>query len=255
MSYMNLNPLPDEFSKKLGHYVYVYVDPRNNKPFYIGKGQGNRALGHLYDENDPNREKAEKIKEIRDAGMYPDIYLLRYGMTDAEARMVEAAAIDLISVKRLTNKMRGVNKGFGRIHWRELNEMANAQPAQMTNEYSVILININQNYRSDISDKELYEATRGIWRASIHNAQATRYAMAVYQGIVKEVYEPHEWAEAGTWADEYKTRPREDIDPAYNEDLIGRIEFKGDLAPPKIQKKYVGKSVGKHGQNPIRYLD
>ena len=91
---MSLKQLPNKFAETLGHYVYVYVDPRNNKPFYIGKGQGNRALGHLQDTNDSNHEKAKKLKEIRDAGMDSVIYLLRYGMTDTGARMVKAAAID-----------------------------------------------------------------------------------------------------------------------------------------------------------------
>ena len=252
---MSLKQLPNEFAETLGHYVYVYVDPRNNKPFYIGKGQGNRALGHLQDTNDPNHEKAKKLKEIRDAGKTPDIYLLRYGLTDAEARTVEVAAIDLIGLTKLTNKVRGSGKGLGIIRWQELSEIAGAKPVQMTNEPPVILININRNYRSDISDKALYEATRGIWKTRIDRARKVKYAIAVYQGIAKAVYEPREWAKAGTWADEYETRPREDIDPAYNAKLRNRIEFKGDCAPSEIRKKYVGKLVGKHGQNPIRYED
>ena len=252
---MTLRQLSNEFAETLGHYVYVYVDPRNNKPFYIGKGKGNRAIGHLQDTNDPNREKAKKLKEIRDAGKTPDIYLLRYGLTDAEARMIEVAAIDLIGLKELTNKARGSGKGLGLMRWRELSEIAGAKSIQMANEPPVILININQNYRSDISDKALYEATRGIWVASIRRARNVKYAIAVYQGIAKAVYEPREWAKAGKWAAEYETRPREDIDPAYNDKLRKRIEFRGNCAPPEILKKYVGKFVGKHGQNPIRYLD
>ena len=252
---MTLKQLPNKFAEILGHYVYVYVDPRNKKPFYIGKGQGNRALGHLQDTNDPNHEKAKKLKEIRDAGMDPVIYLLRYGMTDTGARMVEAAAIDLIGVDKLTNKMRGATKGFGCIQWRELNKIAEAKQIQLTNEPSMILININRNYRDGMSDKALYEATRGIWKTRIDKARNVKYAIAVYQGIAKAVYVPREWAKAGTWADEYETRPREDIDPAYDDKLRKRIEFKGDCAPLEICKKYVGKFVGKHKQNPIHYKD
>ena len=56
------------FSEKtkevLKHYVYVYIDPRNNKPFYIGEGQGNRAFDHLEDKTDSEKVKriAEKYK-------------------------------------------------------------------------------------------------------------------------------------------------------------------------------------------------
>ena len=252
---MTLRPLPNEFAETLGHYVYVYVDPRNKKPFYIGKGKDNRALEHLLAKDDPNREKAKKLKEIDDAGKDPDIYLLRYGLTDADARMVEAATIDLIGLDELTNKMRGSGKGAGPLQWRDLNEVMNAESVQIAQDHPAILININRSYKTGISKEELYEVTRGIWAANINRARQVKYAMSVFQGVVKAVYEPQKWAEAGTWADEYKTRPREDIDPAYNSHWNGRIEFKGDCAPSEIRKKYVGKLVGKHRQNPIRYED
>jgi len=31
-------------AEALGHYVYLYVDPRDGKVFYIGKGRGERWL-------------------------------------------------------------------------------------------------------------------------------------------------------------------------------------------------------------------
>ena len=35
--------------EKLKHYVYLYLDPRTNVPFYVGKGTGNRCFAHLKD--------------------------------------------------------------------------------------------------------------------------------------------------------------------------------------------------------------
>ncbi len=32
---------------QLKYYVYLYIDPRDSKTFYIGKGTGNRAFTHL----------------------------------------------------------------------------------------------------------------------------------------------------------------------------------------------------------------
>ena len=32
--------------EKLDFYVYCLMDPRNNEPFYIGKGVGNRIFDH-----------------------------------------------------------------------------------------------------------------------------------------------------------------------------------------------------------------
>ena len=43
----------------------------------------------------------------------------------------------------------------------------------------------------------LYDATRGIWRVGERRGRA-ELAMAVYQGMVKEVYVIGEWYPAGT---------------------------------------------------------
>jgi len=36
--------IPGAVARKLGHYVYVYTDPRDGRVFYVGKGKGQRAL-------------------------------------------------------------------------------------------------------------------------------------------------------------------------------------------------------------------
>ena len=32
--------IPSDVARKIGHYVYLYVDPRTRRPFYVGKGRG-----------------------------------------------------------------------------------------------------------------------------------------------------------------------------------------------------------------------
>ena len=93
--------ITEEIAETLKSYVYVYIDPRNKEPFYIGKGKGNRLFSHLDDQSDT--EKVARIVEIRQNGKEPQIDILRYGLTDSEAAMVEAAAIDLIGKAKLTN--------------------------------------------------------------------------------------------------------------------------------------------------------
>jgi len=234
--------ITDEISDILKSYVYVYIDPRNREPFYIGKGKGNRLFSHLDDQTDT--EKVARIAEIRQNGKEPQIDILRYGLSDSEAALVEAAAIDLIGRAKLTNRVSGYHKGsFGRITSQELITMLAAKPVEVR--HKAILITINKLYRSNMTPLELYEATRGIWVVGSRRNNA-EYAMAVYQGIVREVYRVRQWYPAGTL--EYQTRDSSDFRNS------GRWEFSGDVAH-EIRDEYVGFSVGKGGQNPIRYVN
>ena len=42
--------IPSDVARHLGYYVYLYIDPRTAKPFYVGKGKGRRLLAHLSDQ-------------------------------------------------------------------------------------------------------------------------------------------------------------------------------------------------------------
>ncbi|MFC2053161.1 hypothetical protein ACFLV7_02520 [Chloroflexota bacterium] len=234
--------ITEEIAETLKSYVYVYIDPRNEEPFYIGKGKGNRLYSHLDDQSDT--KKVSRIVEIRQNGKEPQIDILRYGLSDSEAAMVEAAAIDLIGKAKLTNRVSGYHeRSFGRITSQELITMLAAKPVKVF--HKAILITINKLYRSDMTPLELYEATRGIWVIGSRKDKA-EYAMAVYQGIIREVYRIGQWYPAGTL--EYQTRDSSEFRDR------GRWEFSGDVAH-EISNEYVGFSVGKGGQNPIRYVN
>jgi hypothetical protein len=234
--------ITDEIAGILKSYVYVYIDPRNGEPFYIGKGRGNRLFSHLDDQSDT--ERVARIAEIRRQGKEPQIDILRYGLSDSEATLVEATVIDLIGKAKLTNCVSGYHKhSFGRITSHELITMLAAKPVKVR--HKAILITINQLYRSDMTPLELYEAARGIWVVGPRRNKA-EYAMAVYQGIVREVYRVDQWHPFGTL--EYQARDSSDFRDS------GRWEFSGDVAH-EIREEYVGFSVGKGGQNPIRYVN
>jgi hypothetical protein len=233
--------MTQEVADVLKSYVYVYIDPRDSLPFYIGKGVGNRLFAHLDDSSET--DKTAKIAEIRKAGLEPIIHILRYGLSDSEATLVEASAIDLIGKSQLTNKVLGHHsKSYGRIDSNEIITMLTAQKVEVT--HKSILITINKLYRSDMTPEELYEATRGIWKMGSRR-EGAEFAMAVYQGIVREVYQIEDWLPAGSL--EYKTRDSSSFK------ISGRWEFKGSIAENEIRSLYVGSSVGLGGQNPIRY--
>jgi uncharacterized protein len=235
--------LTPEVANVLKSYVYVYIDPRNGEIFYIGKGKGNRLFTHLGDLSET--DKTTKISDIKASGKEPQIDILRYGLSDSEAELVEASAIDLIGKFGLTNKMSGHHKGsFPRISSKELILMLNAKRTEV--KHKAILITINRLYRSDMTERELYEATRGTWRIGQRRNQAD-VVISVYQGIVREVYKIEKWHPAGTL--EYQTRNSLELQ------TDKRWEFEGEKSGEDIRSQYIGFNVGKSGQNPIRYIN
>jgi uncharacterized protein len=237
---MNLTP---EVTHILKSYVYLYIDPRNNEVFYIGKGKGDRLFAHLSDLSET--DKTARIADIRHSGHEPKIDLLRYGLSDSEAALVEAAAIDLIGKSMLKNKVSGHAKGsFGRVSSKELILMLTAKKVNVS--HRAILITINRLYRSDMTELELYEVTRGTWVIGQRREQA-EIAMSVYQGIVREVYRIDKWHQAGTL--EYKTRDSSAFQTRK------RWEFEGEKSEESIRSQYLGFNVGRSGQNPIRYVN
>jgi len=239
------NRFPPELSRLLKSYVYLYSDPKNGQPFYVGKGRGSRAFAHLKDAGE--KEKALRIKAIRDRGQEPQIDLLCYGLSDGMASLVEAAAIALLGHPPLVNLVGGeFTMGFGRVSARELIMRKSARPVEVKEDS--ILIRINQLYRSNMNARELYEVTRGIWKLGLRRYKA-KYAMAVYQGIIGEVYRIDRWVPAGY--SEYTTRRTEVLKKR------GKWEFEGEVEK-QLSKRYLGKSVRKyfrkHGQASVQYV-
>jgi len=119
----------------------------------------------------------------------------------------------------------------------------------------VILIRINKLYHESMTQEELHEATRGIWKVGSRRNNVD-YAFAVFKAIVKEVYKVHNWLPACTL--EYKTRKV--VKAIQNVNKIYRWEFEGEIAESNIRKKYIGKSVKNYlpsfgGANPITYVN
>jgi len=237
-----------EVAAKLGYYVYAYVDPRDSRIFYVGKGCGNRVLAHLDEVGES--AKIRRIAELKAAGLQPRIDILAHRIPDEEAALrIEAAVIDALwPGKELTNKVRGNHSlEFGRVPLDELEFQYAAKPIAITE--PAMLIRINKLYRPGMTIQALYEATRGIWTCGTRREDA-RYGFAVFQGVVREVYKIDAWHRAGTL--EYRTRAHEDVKRP------NRWEFSGEIAI-ELSAKYKGGSVGKYFQQgaqlPFTYVN
>ncbi|MSR09835.1 MAG: hypothetical protein EXR82_10015 [Gammaproteobacteria bacterium] len=238
--------IPAAVAAKIGYYVYVYSDPRSRKPFYVGKGRGSRVLAHAQGLGSDRTE--ERLRSIRRAGLEPRIDILAHGLADAETALrVEAAVIDLLGLSSLSNAVRGWRSvELGRMPLRQLVAYYAARPVKVRD--LVILIRVNQLYQHGMSAQALYEITRGIWRLNPERASNAKYALAVFEGVVREVYEISQWVPAGST--KYKTRN--------NLRVPGRWEFTGKVAPDPIRRRYVDRSVASYftrgSQAPFTYV-
>jgi len=68
------------------YYIYHYIDPRTNLPFYVGKGTGERLYDHLYEteDNNENRHKFYKIQFLKNNGLEPIIVKVIENITDKD---------------------------------------------------------------------------------------------------------------------------------------------------------------------------
>lgn len=234
--------LSSKVTERLGHYVYLYVDPRDEAIFYVGKGSGGRCLTHLSDGDDT--EKVKRIAAIQDSGLEPRIDVLVHGLPTAKAALqVEAAVIDVVGREHLTNQVRGWESGvFGRMELMRLISLYDPKPVHI--EEPSLLIRINQLLRFGMTPIELYDATRGIWRIGPDRDQI-RLAFAVFQGVVREVYRVSQWMPAGS---SFSTRMTEEDDLQDPE----RWEFVGVLAEAAVRKKYIDGSVRRYLRRNVR---
>ena len=101
---------PDEVTPQ-NYYTYALIDPRNGKPFYIGKGKNDRAyrhVGHARNGNViGNTYKHRKIRRILDTGLEPIVRIISSCLDEKTALRRESFIIDMIGLENLTNFKRG----------------------------------------------------------------------------------------------------------------------------------------------------
>ncbi len=239
--------IPEAVVRKLGWYIYAYVNPLDDRVFYVGKGRGRRVLHHLGEIG--AGPKARAIRTIRKAGFEPKLEILAHGIRDAEtALQIEATVIDALGLEALANRVRGWRAvTSGRVPLAEL--VALYDKRKVTVRDPSVLIRINRLYRPGMSPTELYDATRGVWKVK-RSGPNVKLAMAVFEGVVREVYEIATWLPAGST---FSTRGKHGVRSS------GRLEFVGRVAPDRIRRQYVDRYVGHlltpGSRNPITYVN
>ena len=238
-----IQEFPIPVIEALQYYVYCLVDPRTSKIFYIGKGTGNRVFMHANDalNEDWSSLKLDTIREIQGCGMNVEYYIIRHGLSEDEALLVESVLIDLLTYDKFNTESILSNIQSGHHQWdkgiktvEEINVLYNCADIVPDPNDHIVCININRTYRN--SEREsIYEATRKYWKMNGQRAMSATHVLSVYRGVVRAVFKPTKW---------YMSK-----------DYGGRWEFEGVEV---VDSPYLHKSVKNIincGQNPISYYN
>lgn len=259
----------DRFSEKalqaLGDfYVYGLIDPRTNQFFYIGKGTGNRVFEHERESlncRDSEKLKLKTIEEIKSQGLEVKKIIINSNLTEEEAYKAEASLIAAFDyINGLTNIVSG-HHSTGAMSVEQFESKNGAAELKREDiKHNILVIKINKLYRRDMPQDELYDAVRGLWRASLKRVKKVKYVFGVYNSLIVSVYKPSQWhvCSEGTGK-----RPRQDevlTSKTENRLFFEDKDFEEGKPMDEAQKSYLGKSIAgleeiQHSQNPITYLD
>lgn len=240
--------------EKMLFYVYGLFDPDKPRwPFYIGKGRRNRVFDHargvpeVDDDHAQLSQKLSLINDIRSSGRSVVHKILRFGLTSEEALKIEASLIDLVNYMEpdsLTNEISGQGVAEGFYDARDLALSLAAQPLAVS-EHRLLVIKIERRWSSlvdkygnaaAISENDIFHATKGEWKLSIARAQKVDCVVSVARGLVRGVFVPAGWEDAG-----YEDRKR----------MTG---LEDSAAFFHLKNTSVAHLFSRGSQNPIRYL-
>lgn len=197
---VTFSPLAEE---NLGWYVYMLTDPRDEEPFYVGKGQLSRAFAHTAEAVDaadhPELQSAkhERILDIQASGMDVTVLVLRHAIdTEKQAYVVESAAIDLVNrlkPSQLMNVVLGHHHAQHGLMTAAEIEVLYAAPAAPAPDVTIMLVSLNQLWTPTIKVDDLKDYTAGWWKAGGVFVHQPAYIMGVHNGVVRSVYRPKQW--------------------------------------------------------------
>jgi hypothetical protein len=197
---------PPGVAATLGWYVYLLVEPGSGRPFFVGRGRGDRCFDHLRAARDEpsstGRDRRAKkfpaldhIRRIETAQAQTQtqapqvrVEILRYGMSADEARLVAGATADVLG---LASPADGTG-GNRRLAAAELG-IRLAKRAKFRRDHPVVLLQV----APDVVDTA-YETVRHGWRIGRRwtdpdAPRSPRWAVIVAGELVVGVYRIDRW--------------------------------------------------------------
>lgn len=184
-------------------------------------------------------------------------------MTEEEAFVAEASlinAFNYISDAKLTNIVSGHHsaEALSVDEFERINGAIELEENDI--KHRIFVIKINRFYQRGMDEKVLYDAVRGVWRASKEKVKTIEYVFSVYNSLIVAVYKPSEWFVCKEAKDRL---PRHDIvlTPKTENRLFFVDErYEQGLPYDENEAFYIGKSIAglklnQSAQNPITYLN
>lgn len=243
--------------KELKYYVYAYYD-NEGKIFYIGKGVGTRALSHWKNLDKNNRQEGMKkiLRKIKNSGNEPKILILRHGLEEEEAKLLESVLISTLRSLRnveLANIKSGKDSKKNLIALQDLTKNFAIGEASFNTQgcKNCVCVHVKKSYiPGKTSASELYDDTRAAWRIGKNrNVDKIKYVMPIYNGIILEVYEVATWLPAGSTMRARDFEKISEDEQKKSSNPRPRLEFVGRIADEKLRKKYNGKFYTIRSQN------
>jgi len=226
----------------LKFYVYLLIDPKTDKPFYVGKGIGNRVFDHVVCalKEDVSNNKYKEIRKIISDGNQVKHLIVRHGLTERNAFEIECALIDTFKfIPKFKNYIRGNIQGGinsiekGLMTTNEIIRLYNAEPLnEIAN--NCVIININKTYKRGSGENAIYEATKEIWDIKEHRRNKIQFVLSEYKGLIVEVFKIESWYS--------KERGYNPGAKKYGQTYLG-YGFVGTIAEKSEREKYINKTI------------
>jgi uncharacterized protein len=245
---------PPGVAERLGSYVYLLVDPRTGRPFYVGRGRGDRCYRHVAEarsavtgtgaagdgEHDgPTAFPVlDQIRAAESTGRQVRVDILRYGLKGSEASLVAGAARDALGLRGddgLPDQRRPAPDLVAQL----------ARRAKFKHSHRVVLLRVGPT-GSDPS----YDTARHGWPVGRRwtdpgSARSPVWAVVVVGVLVAGVYRIERW----------EPSPETGLAPAGRSGV--RYSFVG-AADPELDARYRGRSVaryaGERAPNQVTYV-
>ncbi|MGA8726028.1 MAG: hypothetical protein WB565_13415 [Acidimicrobiales bacterium] len=231
---------------KLRCYVYLLVDPRTGRPFFVGKGRGDRCFDHVAAARSAPDEEGEgggedpypvldRIREAESDGREVRIDILRHGLGTREAQLVEAAVADALGLE-VKSKLSSQRRAAGEM------DVALAKRAKFKRSHQMVLLRVG-GPGADAS----YDIARHSWRIGRRwidpgAPRSPRWAVLVVGELVAAVFRIDHWEPTGS-----SGTARSDL----------RYSFVG-VRDEELESRYLGRSVATYRaagrESPVTYV-